>query len=505
LKPFKNLAEKIKMTRKNKLNYEEWGRRLESGDRSESLLDLASRVQDLYTPSDNPSAAFEKNLRVRLLDRFTTDPKFSFAPPRRLLAWGLTLLAVLTLTILVLQLLPGSVPTVSAAEIFERASLRLSERLAANDVIYDRIIMDWHKGGFQRDNVVAELWRTADGSHLRYQMYDENDLLYYDQHDDESLWRSSYVRPVYGNVIDFVYQAPYIPEHAYMKMEDKQLVAQLLFRDLSTFWSNIDQMVSGERADCAGLFCALSSIGQGWDCSDNKCTLNLGPVFLAENLIIYAEVSGQSYLKDGQEVYEVRTYLPEVGDQWYTILKFDTTTYDLLEIEDYSHGKLQYRIHLVERQILTWADLPDNFFRTIPEGIEVRSWESDIPLGHREDDYAWIISADPPQGASLSGVVTVSVEIGYRLVSIERAKVGLSLAWAGHDYMESIKYDKVPVKGGEGTVQISFSVDADQLGEGMWAVRPIFFDTMGIDTAWNGGVTPQEILLEYCVRCTSEP
>jgi hypothetical protein len=494
------------MTRKNKLNYEEWGRRLESGDRSEPLLSLVSRVQDLYSPSDNLSPAFEKNLRARLLDRFTTDSEFSFAPPRRLLLWGLTLLAVLTLTVFALQLLPGSVPSVSAAEVFERASLRLSERLAANDVIYDRIIMDWHKGGFQqRDDVVAELWRTADGSHLRYQMYDENDLLYYDQHDAESLWRSSYVRPVDGNVIDFVYQAPYVPGHSYMKMEDKQLVAQLLFRDLSTFWSNIDQMVSGERADCAGFFCALSSIGQGWNCSDNQCTLNLGPVFLAENLIIYAEVSGQSYLKDGQEVYEVRTYLPEVGDRFYTILKFDTTTYDLLEIEDYSRGKLQYRIRLVERQILTWADLPDNFFRTIPEGIEVRSWESDIPLGHKEDDYAWIISADPPQGASLSGVVTVSVEIGYRLVSIEHAKVGLGLAWAGHDYMESIKYDKVPVKGGEGTVQISFSVDADQLGEGMWAVRPIFFDTMGIDTAWNGGVTPQEILLEYCVRCDSEP
>jgi hypothetical protein len=71
--------------------------------------------------------------------------------------------------------------------------------------------------------------------------------------------------------------------------------------------------------------------------------------------------------------------------------------------------------------------------------------------------------------------------------------------------MESINYEKVPVKGGEGTVQISFTVDADQLGEGMWPVHPFFFDTMGIDYAWNGAVTPQGIQLEYCVRCATEP
>jgi len=492
------------MTHNNEFDYEEWGRRLESQDHSDPLIDLGSNIQDLYTPTDNPSPAFDNNLRERLLDQFTNNPGFLSVPTRRLLFGGLTVLAVLILTIIVVQLIPGSVPTVSAAEIFEKASLRLSERLAPEDVIYDRIMMDWKKGGFQRDDVVAELWRTADGSNLRYQIYDENDLLYYDQHDSESLWRSSYVRPVDGNVINFVYQAPYLPGHTYSSMGDEQLVAQL-GSDLSTFWSNIDQMVSGERKDCLDLFCILSSLGQGWECSNDRCILDLGPVFEDEDLIIHAEVMGKGYAKDGQEVYEVRTYLPDVGDRWYTILKFDTSTYDLLEIEDYSRGKLQYHIRLVERKVLSRADLPDDFFRTIPEGIEVRPWESDIPLGRKEDDYAWIISADPTQGASLSGEVTIQVEIGYRLASIESAKVGLGLAWAGHDYMESIKYDKVPVKGGEGTMRISFTVDADNLGEGMWAVRPIFFDTMGIDTAWNGGVTSQEILLEYCVRCTSEP
>lgn len=495
------------MTRKEKFDYEEWDRRLESGDRSEPLLDLAASLQGSYSPPDDPSPAFENNLRAHLMGQFANTPGRGFAPPRRLLALGLALFAVIFLTIVGLQLMPGSVPTVNAAEVFERASLRLSERLTANDVIYDRILMDWHKGGYKRDGVVAELWRTADGSNLRYQMYDENDLLYYDQHDGESLWRSSYVRPVEGNVIKFVYQAPYVPGHTYMIVTDKQLVAQLLFRDLSTFWSYIDQMVGAENANCADMFCMLSSLGQGWECSEKLCTLNLGHVFEEKDFFIHAEVTGQSYLKDGQEVYEVRTYLPEVGDRWYTVLKFDTTTYDLLEIEDYARNELQYRIRLVERKVLTRADLAEDFFRTIPEGIEVRPWESDIPLGHIEDDVTWIISADPPAGANLSGVVTVQVDIGYKLTSLEEAAIGLGLFWAGHDYMESIKYDRVPVRGGEGTVQISFTVDADQLGEGEWAVHTWYGDTMGIapHVFWNGGGPTPGIYLKYCVRCDAEP
>lgn len=489
-----------------KIDFESWDRRLESSDRSEPLLDLAHKLKGLYSTPDAPSLEFQSNLRERLLDQFASTPGRTFASPRRLLAWGLTLLAVLTLTFVGLQLLPSSMPAVSAAQVFEKASLRLSERLGVNDVIYDRIILEWDQGSdWKRRGVVAELWRSGDGSHLRYQMYDGSDLLYYDQYDGESLWRSSYVRPVEGKVVDFVYQAPYVPEFTYM--EDKQMVAQLLFRDLSTFWLYIDQMVGAGRSNCADLFCALSSLGQGWECSGDRCSLNLGPIFEEQDFIVAAEVAGQSYLPDGRQVYEVRAYLPEVGDRFYTILKFDTTTYDLLEIEDTWRNKLHYRIRLVERKEIEWADLPQGFFQTIPEDIEVRLWESDIPLGQKEDDRVWIISANPPQGASLSGEVSVEMEIGYQLTSVERAALGLGLYWVGHDTAYPIQYERVPVKGGEGTVQISFTVDADQLGEGMWVVQPGFSDTMGIapHTVWNGGGTPRGIYLEYCVRCTPEP
>jgi len=490
----------------NKSDYESWDRKLESGDRSDPLVELAHQLKGLHATSEAPSLAFQNNLRERLVDQFTTTPRRRFAPRRRMLAWGLTLLVVLALVFLGVQILPKNVPTVSAAEVFEKASLRLSERLGEDEVIYDQIILDWNQGShWKRSNVIAELWRSGDGSQLRYQMYDGSDLLYYDQHDEESLWRSSYVRPVDGQVVDFVYQAPYVPESTSIK--DNQLVAQLLFRDLSTFWLYIDQMVGTGRSDCTDLFCVLSSLGEGWECSGERCTLNLGPVFEEQDFIVAAEVSGQSQLPDGQEVYEVRTYLPEVGDRFYTILKFDTSTYDLLEIEDIQRNELHYRIRLVERKVIDWADLPEGFFQSIPGGIEVRPWESEIPLGHKEDDRVWIILANPPQGASLSGEVSVELELGYQLTSLERAVIGLGLFWAGHDTGHPIQYEKVPVEGGEGTVQITFTVDADQLGEGNWVVQPGFSDTMGIapNTVWNGGGTPRGIYLEYCVRCSPEP
>ena len=60
--------------------------------------------------------------------------------------------------------------------------------------------------------------------------------------------------------------------------------------------------------------------------------------------------------------------------------------------------------------------------------------------------------------------------------------------------------------GGEGTVQISFTVDADELGEGKWVVNPGFSDTIGIAPHTGWGSAPFEgIYLEYCVRCSSEP
>ncbi len=492
------------MTHDKRFDLEDWDRRLDSGDRSDPMLDLAAGMRELHPNLDRPSPAFQDGLRARLLDQYVRQPRARRPSARRLVAWGLALLAVVVLTFAGLQHWPGGVPTVSAAEVLERGGRRLSERLTTGDVIYDRLTLDWDQGGdWRRQGVVAELWRSADGSRLRYQMYDRGSLLYFEQHDGEHLWRSSYVRGLEGEKVNFVYQAPYVPGSN--GPDDKQLVAQLLFRDLSNFWIYIDQMAGAGRSDCADLFCGLSSLGQGWECSEMHCTLNLGPIFEAQDFIIEAEVARQGQLPNGSEVYEVRLYGPGPGDKSYTTLKFDTTTFDLLEIEDFQQGKLHYRISLVERKTLAWSDLPEGLFQSVPEGIEVRSWASDIPLGHKLDDRAWIISADPPPGASLSGMVTAHLEIGYRLTSIEEAAIEVGMSWAGHDTPRAIRDATVPVTAGEGTVQMTVTVDTDQLGEGSWAVGAGFVDTLGIapNYGWNGGGAPFGIYLEWCIRCSS--
>jgi len=280
------------MKPENKLDYKDWNRRLDAGDRSDSLQDLAAHLQNLSPTPDGPSMTFQVKLRAGLLDQYGRRPPVSLLPVRRWITWGLMLLAVVGLTLAGLHLFPGSVPAVSAAEILGKANLRLSERLATGDVVYDRLLLDWDQGGdWKRKGVIAELWRSADGTYLRYQLLDRSSLLFFEQYDGERLWRSSQVRPVEGREVTFVYNAPYVPGFNYL--EDKQLVAQLLFRDLSNFWMYIDQMASADHSTCAALFCALSVLGEGWECTENGCTLNLGPVLEDKDFIITAMVTRQ--------------------------------------------------------------------------------------------------------------------------------------------------------------------------------------------------------------------
>lgn len=492
------------MEPENDFDYQEWNRRLDAGERAHPLLDLAARLQELPPTPAGPSATFQRRLRGRLFDQYARRAPRSPLAARRWLSWGLALLVVIGLTLAGLTFLPGSVPSVSAAEILAEANRRLSEQLATGDVLYDRLLLDWDQGGdWKREGVVAELWRSAGGASLRYQMFHRRDLLFFEQHDSEWLWRSSQVRPVEGREVTFVYQAPYVPGNN--DPAGKQLVAQLLFRDLANFWLYIDQMAGAGSPACADLFCVLSTLGEGWQCVEKVCTLNLGQLFEAKEFIITAKVTRQVRLSNGREAYVIRLSTSESGDEFYTHLKIDTTTYDLLEIEDYWHGQFHYRVSLDERKSVAWSDLPAGFFQTLPEGIEVRQWTGTIPLGHKEDDRVWLISADPPQGGTLSGLTTAQLEIGYRLTSVQEAEIQVGMSWVGHDSPYAPREAKVPVTAGEGSVHMSVTIDADRLGEGKWAVSATFMDTLGVSpgTGWSGGGPPLGIYLEWCVRCPS--
>jgi hypothetical protein len=481
------------MTSKEPFDPDQWHSRLEAGDRTDPLLELAAKIKEKSPELPGPSSAFKTQLRSQLVDQFAQKPIRRLKVPRWL-AWGLPVIAVIVLTFVGLRNLPGRVPSVSAADILDLASQRFTAETGQDGVLYDRLLLDWKKGGFGSRGVVAELWRSADGSHLR---------LYFDQHDSEHLWRSSHIRPVEGKQVDFVYQAPYTPEEK--RLGEEQIIVQLLVSDLGNFWVNIDQLAGGEHADCTNPFCVLSALGDNWECNTTRCTVNLGSIFDAPDLIIEAKVLKDGWLSNGHQVHQVRLQGTEVDDRFYQILKFDTTTYDLLEIEKYSRGKLQYRIRLDDRRVLTWSDLPDEFFRTIPEGVEVRTWESDYPLGHYSDDRVWIISAVPPPGESLAGTVSAQVEIGYRLASVEKAAIIIGgLWWSGHDTRVKLDVEEVPVLAGEGTIEMNFVFDTTDLGDGRWSITPAFIDVLGINPGVAWGYSPSGIYLEWCVRCQDE-
>ncbi|MFL7892194.1 MAG: hypothetical protein ACK2UM_08855 [Anaerolineales bacterium] len=480
-----------------------WLQRLEDGDKSEPLLELAANIKAESPEFAGPSSSFKAKLRAQLNDQFTQQTIRGPVVPHWFVL-GFAILAVIALVIVGLQSLPGNMPSVSAAEILNLASQHMATKNTQDDVLYDRLLLDWEKGSLRQQGVVAELWRSSDGSQLRYQMYAGDHLLYFDQHDSETVWRSSHIRPVEGETVDFVYQADYKPEE--ISIADTQLMFQLLFRDLENFWVYIDRLFGGYNADCENPFCVLSALGDDWVCDISSCTLNLGQVPLEGELIIEAKVLEDDWLSNGHQVHQVRLHIAGVDDRYYQILKFDTTTFDLLEIEDYSGGKLQYRIRLVDRQLLTWSDLPEDFFQAIPDGVEVRNWDSDYPLGHRSLDRVWVISADPPPGAYLTEPFSAHVELGYRLTSLEKAAINIGgLNWSGHDTRVKIDVEEVVVDAGEGVVEFDFVVDTTDLGDGKWVIWPDFRDILGIHLGpgigWNSFGIPTGIYPEWCIRC----
>jgi len=221
-------------------------------------------------------------------------------------------------------------------------------------------------------------------------------------------------------------------------------------------------------------------------------------------LIVQTKVLENNWLTNGREVHQVRLQIADQDDRFYQILKFDTETYELLEIEDYWAGKLHYSIHLSGRDSLSRSDMPDDFFKTIPIGVETRTWDSDAPIGHHSSDRVWVISADPPPGESLTGIVNAHVELGYQLTSVTEAAINIGgLNWSGHDTRVGLDVESVPVEAGEGTIEMDFVFDTSELGDGMWVVRPTFRDVLGINpgVGWNSFGMPPGIYPEWCIRC----
>ena len=486
----------------NRFDPSDWLQRLEAGEISEPELALAARIREISPELPGPDPEFNTKLRSHLKNQYSKKPagKLSYR-------WYVLGFAVLVLTAVVFFIIRNtsrSIPTANAAEILNLAGQSLNSETSQGDVLYDRLLMDWEKGILREQEVVGELWRTPDGSQFRYQMLAGDRLIYFDQQDNEHVWRSSHIRPTEGSQVDFVYLAPRKAQGD--GTSDDQLISKLLFRDLGDFWINIGSLSGGENAGCSNPFCVLKVLAEGWECTERICSLYLGQVPIAGDLVVEAMTLEDEWLSNGHLVHQVRLQIAGEDDSYYQVLKFDSTTYDLLEIEDYSRGKLKYRLRLDDRQSLAWSDLPPEFFRTIPSGVEVREWKSEYPLGHLSMDRVWVISSDPAPEAILNEPFNAHVELGYRLTSIEKAAINLGgLNWSGHDTRVKLDVDEVIVEAGEGVVEFDFAVDTSKLGDGRWGIWPAFRDIMDIHLGpgigWNSFGDPAGIIAEWCIRC----
>jgi len=131
-----------------KFDPDNWLQRLEDGDRSEPLLELAANIKAESPELSGPSSSFKAKLRTQLNDQFTQQTIRGPIVPRWFVV-GFAILAVIALVIVGMQSLPGNTPSVSAAEILNLASQRMAIKNTQDDLLYDRLLIDWDKGSLR--------------------------------------------------------------------------------------------------------------------------------------------------------------------------------------------------------------------------------------------------------------------------------------------------------------------------------------------------------------------
>ncbi|MGD8751535.1 MAG: hypothetical protein PVG14_08945, partial [Anaerolineales bacterium] len=62
------------MEPKNRNDFQAWNRELDSGARSDPLLELASEIREAVPEYEGPTKDFQEHLRTRLLNQFSQVP-----------------------------------------------------------------------------------------------------------------------------------------------------------------------------------------------------------------------------------------------------------------------------------------------------------------------------------------------------------------------------------------------------------------------------------------------
>ena len=433
-------------------------------DMSATLVDLALAIR--------PDPDFATSLEARLSCAVACPPfllaclrQITFIVRRQMMhkriVFALTGAAVLVLLGLfgpaLFGWLQGPTP-VSAAEILDRTNARLAAQATGAEVLYDRLLIDWHGLTTQRD-VLAELWQSLDGEQLRYQLTSaEGDVLYFVQRDGDRLWRSVHARPIGLEAVTRVYEMS-LDQYQAESVPDPS-PWELFHSDLSVGWVEIDRVIMQRQGACADLYCLFGVAGGAWECDAEGCTLNV-----EGDSIVRARLVGEEKLDDGRRVQVVELAM---GDGWTRTLRVDSDSFALVEVVDRERGNFVASLRHLERQALSGPDWPADLFSTIPGDLRV------VQAGQpgAGPDRLWVISATPEPGVELTAQTEFEVVIGYELASVPEAVLQVNLARPGfenintQDRLPVIKgTDFVEITAGAGQVAVRFSVN---LAEEQW-------------------------------------
>lgn len=481
----------------------EWAQRLEAGRTDDPELVLAQRLSAEREEAAQPPNDFRHDLRSRLLNGYGQAQGFSYK------ARWLVLFLAATVGLLVLFLAwPRGVQGVSAAEILREA--RIGESLpVSGDVIYDRLRLDWAMGGNSAENVTGEIWFSPESQIYRYQLTSASgEVLFYQAYDGEYTTQSVHNQPVGEQPVKQVFRFKgFVP----LWLDQPGEGGLLANPSPVNFWVLAVRQAMEHKTDCGDLFCLLGLSQDGWECAGTHCKYAFGEVEGVGSVSLELAIKGKTRLEDGREVYEIRLlpggallrYLTSFGTVYV-----DAQTYQIVKVTYSMKGffrpmGMEMALEHLERRLLPATDLPADFYRTPPEGIEMIPWEGNLSkfINSQYGDHenrAWVISADPPSGTRISGEVTFNLELGYQLTGLPYANLKTTLWGVGKDTGSG--GSSVPVQAGEGVVHMSFSVNTDRLAEGAWALGT----DLGTYIDAGPGFAINDLTLfdtQWCVRC----
>jgi hypothetical protein len=294
----------------------------------------------------------------------------------------------------------------SAAEIFDRAISVSTKSFNEGEILYERffVVIPETKGagGFPQITATAELWQSFDGRLVRYEVVrGDNQLVTFRMRNGEQLWQSIHIdAPLQKEVEAILYISKVEEDITYPLTPqgklDQPTTLSPFRQSLIYALPEIDRLILAYRPTCAGISCLLQAI----DVDEEQLEFRL-----------------QNETEEKNSIYTIDIVDPNSPDT-VRRLKIDAEEYTFLEYVDQQGS----RLCLLEHQIFSEQELPQDLFSSLPEGIRVLSfddWWQQEPQQEDEMDRLWVVSTEPEPGEPIVGqwIVTIGYELHSRPLS----------------------------------------------------------------------------------------